>query len=235
MAAYTISSTLSKQASSLTSHDPALPRICLCLSGNALNGYCSAGLFSSKQCTRFQQVRPKIWQIRLESKLSKKYLQRLGQPHYIQTSHWSEAAQNLAAPFIGLSDECARHAFFMSVYATFSWIWNNENIFFNSLNKDFPSNRPPAQQVTYPCDSFSFPTLTLGLICIRSLLWQLVSGELISMKLAQDDTQALGLPDPGPNCDWLAPDTIALLIQQIVLQVACCDPAMHKSYHVSPA
>ena len=45
------------------------------------------------------------------------------------------------------------------------------------------------------------------------------------MQLAQDDAQALGLPDPGPNCDWLAPDTIILLIQQIVLLVACCDPA----------
>lgn len=55
------------------------------------------------------------------------------------------------------------------------------------------------------------------------------------MQLAQDDAQALGLPDPGPNCDWLAPDTIVLLIQQIVLLVACCDPAKHKSYHVSPA
>lgn len=160
--------------------------------------------------------------------LNRTFQEIFAKPHDILDSKLSKAA-----PFIGLSDECARHAFFLSVYATFSWIWNNANIFFNSLNKDFPSNRPPAQQVTYPCDSFSFPTLTLGLICIRSLLWQLVSGELISMKLAQDDTQALGLPDPGPNCDWLAPDTIALFIQQIVPQVACCDPATHKSYHVS--
>lgn len=137
--------------------------------------------------------------------------------------------------FIGLSDECARHAFLGRGSATFFLDLEQCEHFFNSLNKDFPSNRPPAQQVTYLCDSFSFPTLTLGLICIRSLLWQLVSGELISMRFAQDDTQALGLPDPGPNCDWLAPDTITLLIQQIVLQVACCDPAMHKSYHVSPA
>lgn len=55
------------------------------------------------------------------------------------------------------------------------------------------------------------------------------------MQLAQDGEQAPGLPDPGPNCDWLAPDTIILLIQQIVLLVACCDPAKHKPYHVSPA
>lgn len=55
------------------------------------------------------------------------------------------------------------------------------------------------------------------------------------MQPAQDDAQAPGLPDPGPNCDWLAPDTIILLIQQIVRLGACCDLAKHKSYHVSPA
>lgn len=55
------------------------------------------------------------------------------------------------------------------------------------------------------------------------------------MQQAQDDAQALGLPDPAPNCDWLAPDTIILSIQQIVLLLARCDPAKHKSYHVSPA
>lgn len=141
--------------------------------------------------------------------------------------------------FIGILDECVCHTLSEGVcYFSFGGggvgFWTMKT-FLNSLNKDFPSNRPPAQQVTYLCDSFSFPTLTPGLICIRSLLWQLVSGELISMQLAQDDAQAPGLPDPGPNCDWLAPDTIILLIQQIVLLVACCDPAKHKSYHVSPA
>lgn len=129
---------------------------------------------------------------------------------------------------------CFPHSWWVCILLFFFFFLTMKT-FLNSLNKDFPSNRPPAQQVTYLCDSFSFPTLTPGLICIRSLLWQLVSGELISMQLAQDDAQALGLPDPGPNCDWLAPDTIILLIQQIVLLVACCDPAMHKSYHVSPA
>lgn len=55
------------------------------------------------------------------------------------------------------------------------------------------------------------------------------------MQPAQDDAQAPGLPDPGPNCDWLAPDTIILLIQQIVRLGACFDLAKHKSYHVNPA
>lgn len=124
--------------------------------------------------------------------------------------------------------------FFLSLSFSFLGFWTTKT-FLNSLNKDLPSNRPPAQRATYLRHSLSFPTLTPGLICIRSLLWQLVSGELISMPLAQDDAQAPGLPDPGPNCDWLAPDTIILLIQQIVRLRACSDLAKHKSYHVSPA
>lgn len=67
------------------------------------------------------------------------------------------AGSKAGCHFIGLSDECASHAFLVRVSAMFSWILNNENIFLTHWTKISPATDPLLSRSPIFATVFLFP------------------------------------------------------------------------------